>query len=331
MIAQRLQEIWYGDRPPGLLLRALERVYRTASEHRSRGRADPGLEGKPIIVVGNITAGGTGKTPLVMRLTELLTAEGYHIAVISRGYGREGKDPVRVDSATPASLGGDEPVLIARRCGVVVHVDADRETAARRAFSEGADIVIADDGLQRVSLPRRLEVCVVDGVRGFGNGHLMPAGPLREPLTRLQRVDAVVVNGEGAPVGLPDGFIRMNLRPTDAVRLDGSQKVAASEMKEHGAFRNTTALAGTGNPQRFFETLKALGLMPTRCVAFDDHHRFRKQDFSSIEGSVLMTEKDAVKCQEIMPPDAWFLKVEAELDPQWEQEFIALCESIVRQ
>jgi len=330
VIAQRLQQIWYGGRRPGPLLRALEQVYRATYEWRSRGQADPELEGKPIIVVGNITAGGTGKTPLVMRLTELLTAAEYRVAVVSRGYGRAGRDAVRVDESTPASVGGDEPVLIARRCGVVVHVDADREAAARRAFSEGADVVIADDGLQRVSLPRRLELCVVDGARGFGNGHLMPAGPLREPVTRLASVDAVVVNGEGTPAGLPGHFIRMTLRPTEAVRLDNSQRIAANEMRDHDAFRNVTALAGTGNPQRFFGTLEALGLQPARCMPFDDHYQFREQDFADLKGTVLMTEKDAVKCQELKPPDTWFLKVEADLDPQWEQEFLALSEAIIK-
>ncbi len=331
MIAQRLQEIWYGGRPPGLLLRALEQVYRSTSGRRSRGQADPELEGKPIIVVGNITAGGTGKTPLVMRLTGLLTAAGHRVAVVSRGYGRAGRGAVRVDESTPASLGGDEPVLIARRCGVVVHVDADREAAAKRAFSEGADVVIADDGLQRVSLPRRLEFCVVDGARGFGNGHLIPAGPLREPIARLETVDAVVVNGEGTPAGLPGRFIRMTLRPTEVLRLDGSEQFPAAGLQNHPAFEHVTAMAGTGNPQRFFDTLESLGLKPARCLPFDDHYQFREQDFADLKGPVLMTEKDAVKCQALKPHDAWYLKVEADLDPQWEQEFLALSEAIIKQ
>ena len=331
MIARRLQEVWYGNRQPGFLLSALERVYEVVARRRSRGQPDPQLEGKPIVVVGNITVGGTGKTPLVIRLTQLLTRAGHDVAVISRGYGRESTAPVRVDESTPASLAGDEPLLIARRCKVPVFVDAHREAAAKRAFAEGADIVIADDGLQRVTLPRRMELCVVDGARGFGNGRLMPAGPLREPLTRLASVDAVVVNGKSSLLDLPDNAITMRLRPSVMRRLDGSLEIQASELPEHRDFQSFTALAGTGNPQRFFETLRGLDLNPAQCKAFDDHHVFRTEDFAGLKGTLVMTEKDAVKCRDLMPPDAWYLVVDAELESSWEQEFLSLAEALIRQ
>lgn len=324
MIARRLQEIWYGDRPPGFLLGALEHVYQAASGRHRSGEPDPELEGKPIVVVGNITVGGTGKTPLVMRLCQLLTEAGRRVAVVSRGYGREGSEPVRVDETTPARLGGDEPVLIARRCAVPVFVDADREAAARRAFGEGASIVLADDGLQRSSLPRLMEICVVDGARGFGNGRLLPAGPLREPVTRLASVDAVVVNGIGSRADVPDTAITMTLRPTRFVRLDGSEEIDAIDALKNKVFQSVTAIAGTGNPDRFFATLEAMGLKPTQCMPFEDHHGYKTQDFAGLSGTLLMTEKDAVKCQELGLSDAWYLAVEAELEPSWEDEFLAL-------
>lgn len=330
-IGQRLQDIWYGDRSPGVLLRTLEQVYRAAAERRSHVQPDPELVGKPIIVVGNITAGGTGKTPLVMRLTQLLAEAGYTVAVISRGYGRQGDEPLRVNESTSARDGGDEPVLIARRCGVPVYVDADREAAAKRAFAGGAQVVLSDDGLQRASLPRLMELCVVDGARGFGNGRLMPAGPLREPVERLETVDAVVVNGRTDLQGLPDNTITMTLRPTVMERLDGSRQIEASKLPASPEFQSTTALAGTGNPSRFFDTLRTLGLDPDPCLAFADHHTFCEEDFDGIEGTLLMTEKDAVKCRGLAPSDAWFLAVEAELEASWEQAFIALSEAIIGQ
>ncbi len=207
---ERLQETWYGDRKPGLLLSALERVYAGVSaSRRERSRPDPTLVGRPIIVVGNITAGGTGKTPLVIRLCELLQEAGLSVGVISRGYGRSSSGAVTVTRDTAPGEGGDEPVLIARRCGVTVHVDEDREAAAHAAFAAGADVVLADDGLQRSSLPRAMELCVVDGARGFGNGRLLPAGPLREPIERLARVDWVVRNGEGALEEIKRGLKKM--------------------------------------------------------------------------------------------------------------------------
>ncbi|MEJ2535347.1 MAG: tetraacyldisaccharide 4'-kinase [Gammaproteobacteria bacterium] len=338
MKAAQLQDEWYGGRPPGALLHALAGVYASvAAARRERARPDPALLGRPIVVVGNITVGGTGKTPLVIRLCELLAARGHHPAVISRGYGREGRDPLRVGATTPARDGGDEPVLIARRTGVPVFVDADREAAAQRAFDEGADVVVADDGLQRRTLPRAVEICVVDGARGLGNGLLLPAGPLREPPERLQDTEFVVVNGEPAPklgARLRDAPV-MRLEPTGFRSLDGQRRLAVDEMLEHCRGRSVTALAGIGHPERFFGTLDALRVPAAHRRPFADHHAFAPGDFEDVEGVVLMTEKDAVKCRSLWEQgcpaleDAWFLQVDAVLPERWENELIERIERAI--
>ncbi len=330
---ERLQDTWYGDRKPGLLLSALERVYAGVSaSRRERARPDPTLVGRPIIVVGNITAGGTGKTPLVIRLCELLQEAGLSVGVISRGYGRNSSGAVTVTRDTAPGEGGDEPVLIARRCGVTVHVDEDREAAARAAFEAGADVVLADDGLQRGSLPRVMEFCVVDAARGFGNGRLLPAGPLREPVERLAQVDWVVSNGEGAledvPVDLRNPLLPMRLRPGVFRRLDGTAEVSAVEAPTQftGA---VTAVAGMGNPERFFGTLAQIGLEGFTRRPFPDHHDYKSSEFADIGGTVLMTEKDAVKCAGLGLEDAWALQVDAELPPEWASEWVASVRALI--
>jgi tetraacyldisaccharide 4'-kinase len=336
--AAQLQDVWYGDRPPGALLRALAGVYASvAAARRERARPDPALVGRPIVVVGNITVGGTGKTPLVIRLCELLAARGHRAAVISRGYGRERRDPLRVGADTPARDGGDEPVLIARRTGVPVFVDPNREAAAQRAFDDGADVVVADDGLQRKTLPRAVEICVVDGARGLGNGLLLPAGPLREPPERLQNTEFVVVNGDPAPeLGrqLQDAPV-MRLDPAGFRSLDGQRRLAVEEMREHCRERSVTALAGIGHPERFFATLDALRVPAAHRRPFDDHHAFEPGDFESMEGVLLMTEKDAVKCRDLQEQgcpgldDAWLLQVDAVLPERWENDLIERIERAI--
>ena len=328
----RLLETWYGDRPPGVLLSALERVYAGVSARRRRAATpEPDLVGRPIVVVGNITVGGTGKTPLTIRLCELLKQAGLRVAVISRGYGRDGSDPVRVTHATPAALGGDEPVLVARRCAVPVYVDRNREAAARAALGEGAEVVLSDDGLQRASLPRVLELCVVDTSRGFGNGRLLPAGPLREPAERLETVDWVIANGTEPLPDLPDALrsppVRMCLAPIAFHRLDGDATVPVEDAP--GRFAAAlAAVAGMGNPERFFRTLEGLGLAGFDEHPFPDHHAFRAEDFTTLRGTVLMTEKDAVKCADLPLNDAWALRVEARLPGDWEAEFVARVRSL---
>lgn len=321
-----LDRVWYGNRSPGPLLSALEAVYRAGSarrRERDRARAASDLVGQPIVVVGNLTAGGTGKTPLVIWLCENLARQGLRPAVISRGYGREGKAPVRVDGDTEPLVGGDEPVLMARRTGCPVFVDRDREAAARAALAWGAEVIIADDGLQRLRLPRVMELCVVDGERGFGNGRLLPAGPLREPVERLNTVDWVVVNGNTSLPGLPTGrTLHMELLPERFVRLGTGETLPPCEAADRLQDRAASAVTAIGNPERFFRTLAAHGIDPDVQRQFNDHHAFSSKDFRGLDGAVLMTEKDAVKCSELGLANAWYLRVAARLPDDGAQRLL---------
>lgn len=260
----------------------------------------------PVVVVGNLTAGGNGKTPVVIWLTEQLLARGYRPGVVSRGYGGKSDHyPLLITKETTTAQAGDEPVLIARRTGVPVAVAPDR-TAAVAAILQHApvDVIITDDGLQHYALQRDMEIVVIDGERRFGNGWWLPAGPMRERAGRLKQVDAVIVNGGTAQ----PGETAMQLMPGDAVNLaDGTRKPVA-EIGE------CVAMAGIGHPPRFFATLNALGVTPAQCVAFPDHQSYSPEQLSALikpGQSLLMTEKDAVKCFAFSATDWWYLPVSA--------------------
>ncbi|MCL2830050.1 MAG: tetraacyldisaccharide 4'-kinase [Betaproteobacteria bacterium] len=278
----------------------------------------------PVIVVGNITVGGSGKTPLTLALVEALSARGWHPGIISRGHGRKNagkaQRPVHRDD-DPQEV-GDEALLLARNSGVPVYIGADR-AAAGRALLEAhpqCDLLISDDGLQHYRLCRDFEIALFD-VRGAGNGHLLPAGPLREPLSRLSTADAVVWNGL-PPVMLvihiaqrlkpaPRSY-QMQLVAQPFVALDDpARSCAAADL----AGKKLHALAGIGNPERFFAQLAALGLEFTP-RAFPDHHPYCAADLEfARDGILLLTEKDAVKCAGLFPGQAWVLPVRAEPDP----------------
>ena len=268
--------------------------------------------GIPVVIVGNITAGGSGKTPLVLWIAKHLASQGWRPGIVSRGYGgrvstlREA--PVEVNAASDPALVGDEPLLLARRSAVPVWVGADRLAACRglRTHHPECDVLVLDDGLQHYRLARDVEIAVVDS-RGFGNGHLFPAGPLREPVSRLRSVDAVVCNGEPGV-----GGYRMRLEGSRFVRLtDTGRGVEAAAL---GATR-VHAVAGIGDPARFFSHLGALGLEVVP-HPFPDHHAFSAADLAFGDGlPVVMTEKDAVKCWRFAQPHFWMLPVDAELDP----------------
>src|SRR5690348_13862314 len=259
----------------------------------------------PVIVVGNIVAGGAGKTPLVIALVEGLLARGWKPGVVSRGYGGNATVPQLLGAQPDPSAAGDEPALIAIRTGVPVAIGADRPAAANLLMREGVDVVVADDGPQHSALARDIEICVIDGVRRLGNGRLLPAGPLREPASRLHEVDFVVCNGGDAPIG----EIPMRLVLADAVRIDDP-----AISKPFAGFAGTVhAVAGIGNPSRFFESLHAAGL-DTIDHAFPDHHRHVPGDLDfGDERPVLMTEKDAVKCRAFAKPNWWRVPVAAQL------------------
>jgi tetraacyldisaccharide 4'-kinase len=262
----------------------------------------------PVIVVGNISVGGTGKTPLVMWLVAQLKQAGFKPGIVSRGYGGKARHwPQQVRPDSDATVVGDEAVMLAQRCQCPMAVGPDRVAAAKslQEFTD-CDVIVADDGLQHYALGRDVEIAVVDGVRRYGNGHCLPAGPLREPLSRLKRVDLVVSNGVAGP-----REYAMTLQPGSAVRLND-----ARQRKPLQAFaqQQVHAIAGIGNPQRFFQSLK------DRKIAliehpFADHHPFLASDINFKDGlPVLMTEKDAVKCRHFAEDVHWYVPVDVKVD-----------------
>ena len=268
----------------------------------------------PVVVVGNLTVGGSGKTPLVLWLVRNFRERGWHPGVISRGYGGAGQGIQAVTAASLSALVGDEPVLLARRGGVPVFVGRDRCAAASAllAAHPECDVIISDDGLQHYHLQRTLELAVLDG-RGAGNGRLLPAGPLREPLWRLAQVSAVIWNG------IPDARAEKAARSTPrfAMRLVGDRFVALGGPTEGFctaqslAGRKLYAIAGIGDPQRFFRHLSTLGL-EFEAHPFPDHQPYSEADLAfARDGVLLMTEKDAVKCSALSLGEAWVLPVDA--------------------
>ena len=263
----------------------------------------------PVVVVGNLTVGGSGKTPLVVALARWLAARGRRPGIVSRGYRRaSGGALLEVGPEDDAGTRGDEAVLMARRAACPVVVAADRPAGAARLVALGCDVVLSDDGLQHYRLARDLEIAVVDGRRGHGNRWCLPAGPLREPLGRLRTVDAVVFNG-GDP---RPGTYAMRLEAGPLTPLAGGEAVPAARW----AGRRVHAVAGIGDPRRFFDLLAGLGLevIPH---PFPDHHPFRPRDLDFGDRlPVIMTEKDAVKCRFPVAGGAWYLPVTARVDPR---------------
>lgn len=276
----------------------------------------------PVIVIGNISVGGTGKTPLVLWLADYLRQQGYHPGIVSRGYGGGAPGAVAVDVRSDPALVGDEPLLLARKSGCPVWVGRDRVAAGKallRAHPE-CDVVVSDDGLQHYSLDRDLEIVVVDGERKFGNGLLLPAGPLREGVFRLRSVDAVVVNGGSLKAA-------MRLRNEFEMRLEGAvfHNLRQPKMRARAADfggKKLHAVAGIGNPERFFAHLRRLGLAFEE-HAFPDHCVFRPQDLNYHDAdALLMTEKDAVKCSGFADERYWVLTVEAILPAAFGQTIL---------
>lgn len=272
----------------------------------------------PVVVVGGITVGGAGKTPLTLHLVEALRKQGYVPGIVSRGYGGavSGEMEVREDSS--ASMVGDEPLLLRQRAACTVFVGKDRVAAGKAllaAYPE-VNLILCDDGLQHYRLARDFEIAVFDR-RGLGNGWQLPAGPLREPVARLHEVDAVVLND--APLaaigmaGAPAAVFAMHLEGSEFCNLhDASKRSAASALQG----RSLHAVAGIGEPQRFFDHLRTLGLQ-FEAHAFPDHHAYTRAELDFGDGVILSTEKDAVKLQSVLPPDVetWVLPVSAVLSP----------------
>ncbi|MEA9390652.1 tetraacyldisaccharide 4'-kinase [Acerihabitans sp. TG2] len=263
-----------------------------------------------VVVVGNLTVGGNGKTPVVLWLVEQLQRRGWRVGVVSRGYGgRSDHYPLLLDTTTTTGQAGDEPVLIFQRTGAAVAVSPRRADAVAALLAhQPLDVIITDDGLQHYALGRDIEWVVVDGLRRFGNGWWLPAGPMRERAGRLRSVDAVIVNGGTA---LPDEVL-MQLLPGDAVNVLSGQTCPVTELPA------VVAMAGIGYPARFFATLRALGVNVEREVSFADHQSYgldRLVVLTTTHQTLLMTEKDAVKCRDFAQPNWWYLPVNAQLPP----------------
>ncbi len=306
-----LQRVWYaGERRGALALVPLSYLYRGVMAIRRRWfRFAPQRSiGVPVIVVGNVTVGGTGKTPMVLWLVDRLKGAGWQPGIASRGYGGSaGRGPLAARADSDPAVVGDEPTLLARRARVPVMVGADRVLAASALVDIGVDVVVCDDGLQHLRLARDVEIAVVDGQRGLGNGRCLPAGPLREPATRLDTVDAVVVNGG---VARRPGNLRMRLAPSGVLRVDGSDERRLEEF----AGQTVNAVAGIGNPQRFFAQLREAGIDVIE-HPLPDHAVIEPSDIDFGDGrAVLMTEKDAVKCAAFAGETAWYVRVNARFD-----------------
>jgi tetraacyldisaccharide 4'-kinase len=307
-LADTLEAAWYGKGRSPWWTAPLAALYGGVVRLRRRLYRLGWLSGVrlpvPVLVVGNISVGGTGKTPLTIALAEALRARGFRPGVVSRGYGGTERGPALLGETPDPAHFGDEPCLI-RAAGTPVAVGRDRPAAARLLIDAGCDAIIADDGLQHYRLQRDIEMCVIDGARRFGNARLLPAGPLREPLVRLAGVDFRICNGVGAEAGeVP-------------MRLEGgmARSLVDGSMQPLEAFRGKAvhAVAGIGHPARFFESLRAHGIevMPH---PFPDHHAYAPGDLAFADGApVLMTEKDAVKCMAFAPRQAWAVPVRAVL------------------
>ena len=310
-----IEKIWFEQHPAGLLLKPLlwplSKLFGVISRRRRQkyqcGEKAAYRAPVPVVVVGNITAGGNGKTPVVVWLVEQLQAKGLKPGVVSRGYGGKAPYyPFAVSAETSTAEAGDEPVLIHRRTSAPVVVSPKRAEAVQRLVEQGVDVIITDDGLQHYALERDIEVVVIDGQRRFGNEQLIPMGPLRESCERLSEVDFLICNG-GQP---QQGEASMQLQPSALINLQTGERRQAAELTD------VVAMAGIGHPPRFFNTLSLLGVTPVVCQPFADHQAFSEQELKQLAEQgrhLVMTEKDAVKCQTFAQPNWWYLPVDAVL------------------
>lgn len=316
-----VQNIWYGESPLRWLLLPLTWIYAAFVACRrilySLGVLSSRCVSVPVIVVGNIAVGGTGKTPLTIWLAQQLAARGYNPGIISRGYrGSVGSRPVQATSASDPSVVGDEAVMIAARsdCPVVVH--PDRVAAAELAIELGANVIVSDDGLQHYRLDRDFEIAVVDGTRRYGNRQLLPSGPLREPVTRLNTINQLFVQREAD--GSSELLHRSSDRPPLDFRLVASaiSRLDKSDIRNIDDFSGTTvhAIAGIGNPERFFRLLEARDIKVIR-HALADHAEISPDDIDfGDELDVIMTEKDAVKCGWLDTSNCWYVPVDVAIN-----------------
>jgi tetraacyldisaccharide 4'-kinase len=316
---------WYGASKWTYVLWPLMLVYRyvvvakrkaflVAKNQATNDATDSGsaAHNVPVIVVGNITVGGTGKTPIVQSLVRYLIINGYTPGIISRGYGGSlDTFPYLIQAVDSSALVGDEPYMLSHSLGVPVVIDPKRKNALKHIVSLGVDVVISDDGMQHYELPRDIEICVIDGARGLGNQKLIPVGPLREPLNRLDSVD---FNLESSAELSNNTFL---IEPVSWVNVKAGARVSLDQFKVDS---DAVAIAGIGNPGKFFNTLKVMGVK-CKCMPFSDHHPYTYEDTDKIQGQILMTEKDSVKIRPFARDDMWYLEISAKLSDTFYERF----------
>ena len=340
---EHVENAWYGDSSWSQVFKPLEALYaHTALKAKVKGQlsTDNNPLGIPVIIVGNITAGGTGKSPVVSCLVEFLAAKGYRPGILSRGYGAKTENrPHLVSADDSPDLVGDEPLMLAlNQPNIPVVIDRDRLRGARFLKNESqVDIIICDDGLQHYGLPRDIELVVLDAKRGIGNGCLIPVGPLREPLERLDNVDYVLSNG--AKEQLQEEVLTKvdwdfevkakqwrKVATGEVFSLEQTQELLQGVSDEPKDKTVVYAVSGIGNPSRFYKTLEALGLNPEP-VSFPDHHSFQAEDFRFLakddNSIIVMTAKDAVKCRGFAAPSWLSLEVKAKLPQEFLDSILA--------
>ena len=262
-------------------------------------------------MIGNITSGGTGKTPLVIHLANELKKNGYHPAIRSRGYRSKLSSVCEVNKTSNVDDVGDEPILIQKHTHMPVFVSKDRVLAAKTLIKKykKIDVILSDDGLQHYRLRRDIEILVIDGTRKFGNGYLLPAGPLRESKKKLSSVDAIICNHKKV---IPGSYL-MKYKSYFLINLKTKQKIPLNKVH----LENIHAVAGIGNPDRFFNYLKSFNII-FNSSTYDDHYRFTKKDFINMKGrNIIMTEKDAIKCEKFSKSNFWYLPITAEIDSKF--------------
>lgn len=277
----------------------------------------------PVVIIGNISVGGSGKTPLLISLVELLKQHGMQPGVISRGYGGKATHwPQQVREDSDPRIVGDEPLMIARNCHVPIAVGPDRVLAAQQLLQHHAcNIILSDDGMQHYALKRDIEIAVVDGIRRYGNGYCLPAGPLREPVSRLSNVDFIIANGLAQK-----GEYSMHLSVSQIINMDSGEVKKLDEWRG----KEVNAIAGIGRPERFFFLLKQHGIT-IQSHPFDDHHDFIASNLVfDNELPIVMTEKDAVKCQRFAHEDMWYIPAQTRLDEQFIQRFLTMVKKVVK-
>lgn len=326
-LSRYLLDIWYKDHFIGAALLPFGFLYTDFVKFHKWlykiGRYKSEALPVPVVIIGNITVGGTGKTPLCIALANLLQSKGYRVGIISRGYGGE-KTAVKMvlPNSKPSEV-GDEALLITTQTNCPMAVGVNRVEAGKFLLKHApCDVILSDDGLQHYALKRDIEIAVIDGERRFGNGICLPAGPLREPIERLNSVDFVVVNGT-ATEGNAWQEWAMQLSGDTAVNL------VTGETKALREFQNLPchAIAGIGNPDRFFNQLENAGILQRVDHSFPDHHVFSESEMTFKNDAVLMTEKDAVKCKPFATQNHWAVPVYAKLSAEFEEKFLALLES----